>query len=71
MALGLRRMSAPHHTPSTVSHEHGEIIVDGPDGVAVSLTPEAALITAGRLETEAIDALLARTSATAGRPREV
>jgi len=53
-------MSMICNTPSNVSHEQGEVIVDGPDGVAVSLTPEAALITAGRLETEAIDALLER-----------
>ena len=53
-------MSMIYNTPSTVSHEQGEVIIDGPDGVAVSLTPEAALITAGRLETEAIDALLER-----------
>jgi len=53
-------MSMIYNTPSNVSHEQGEVIVDGPDGVAVSLTPEAALITAGRLETEAIDALLER-----------
>jgi hypothetical protein len=35
--------------PSEVAAEEGEVIVDGPDGVAVSLTPEAALETSDRL----------------------
>jgi hypothetical protein len=61
-------MTSPYNTPSSVNHENGEIIVDGPDGVAVSLTPEAALITAGRLETEAIDALLERGRVVTTKP---
>jgi hypothetical protein len=63
-------MTTPYNTPSSVSHEHGEIIVDGPDGFAVSLTPEAALITAGRLETEAIDALLERGKTETTKPTD-
>ena len=35
--------------PSEVSAEAGEVIVDGPDGVAVSLTPDAAVETSDRL----------------------
>lgn len=35
--------------PSEVGAEEGEVIVDGPDGVAVSLTPDAALETSERL----------------------
>ena len=35
--------------PSEVSAEQGEVVVDGPDGVAVSLTPEAAAETSDRL----------------------
>ena len=35
--------------PSNVAAEQGEVSVDGPDGVAVSLTPEAAVETGGRL----------------------
>ena len=35
--------------PSDVSAEQGEVIIDGPDGVAVSLTPEAARETSSRL----------------------
>jgi hypothetical protein len=38
-----------HDTPSEVSAEEGEVIVDGPDGVAVSLTPDAAIETSERL----------------------
>lgn len=34
---------------SQVSAEEGEVIVDGPDGVAVSLTPRAAVETSDRL----------------------
>jgi hypothetical protein len=39
----------PYDTPSDVTAEEGEVIVDGPDGVAVSLTPDAALETSDRL----------------------
>ncbi len=35
--------------PSEVSAEEGEVVVDGPDGVAVSLTPDAAAETSQRL----------------------
>jgi hypothetical protein len=35
--------------PSNVAADRGEVLVDGPDGVAVSLTPEAAMVTADRL----------------------
>lgn len=35
--------------PSEVSAEDGEVVVDGPDAVAVSLTPGAAIETSNRL----------------------
>ena len=35
--------------PSNVDAEDGKVIVDGPDAVAVSLTPEAAEETSDRL----------------------
>ena len=38
-----------HDEPSKVLAEEGEVMVDGPDGVAVSLTPEAAIETSHRL----------------------
>ena len=34
---------------SAVEAEDGEVLVDGPDGVAVSLTPDAAIETSDRL----------------------
>ena len=39
----------PHDTPSEVTAEEGEVMVDGPDGVAVSMTPDAAAETSHRL----------------------
>jgi hypothetical protein len=41
-----------HDKPSDVEHAEGEVIVSGPDGVAVSLTPDAALETGHRLRVE-------------------
>jgi hypothetical protein len=38
-----------YDTPSKVSAEAGEVMIDGPDGVAFSLTPEAAVETSDRL----------------------
>lgn len=41
--------NAPHAQPSTVTAEEGEVQVDGPDGVATAMTPDAAEETARRL----------------------
>ena len=41
--------SAPHKMPSIVTAEQGEVHIDGPDGVAASLTPDAAEETGRRL----------------------
>ena len=41
--------SKPETAPSEVTAEDGQVIVDGPDGVAVSMTPEAAAETSHRL----------------------
>jgi hypothetical protein len=38
-----------YDTPSKVTAEEGEVMIDGPDGVAFSLTPEAAAETSDRL----------------------
>lgn len=38
-----------HDDPSEISAEDGEVIVDGPDGVAVTFTPDAAAETSERL----------------------
>lgn len=35
--------------PGVVTAEDGQVMLDGPDGVAVTMTPEAALETAERL----------------------
>ncbi len=39
----------PHDQPSDVSAEEGEVQVDGPDGLAIAFTPEAAEETSQRL----------------------
>ena len=38
-----------HSLPSEVNAEQGQVLVEGPDGVAVSLTPDAAEETGRRL----------------------
>jgi len=38
-----------HSQPSEVNAEAGQVLVEGPDGVAVSLTPDAAEETGRRL----------------------
>ena len=45
-----------HAQPSEVIAEQGEVLVEGPDGVAVSLTPDAAEETALRMIRAAADA---------------
>ena len=38
-----------YDTPSKITAEDGEVMVDGPDGVAFSLTPDAAAETSDRM----------------------
>lgn len=38
-----------HDDPSEVAAEDGQVVVDGPDGVALTLTPDAAVETSHRL----------------------
>jgi hypothetical protein len=45
-----------HDSASDVSAENGTVVVDGPDGVAVKLTPEAAEETSARLLDGAVQA---------------
>lgn len=40
---------APRDDPGTASAERGVVILDGPDGVAVAMTPDAATETGRRL----------------------
>ena len=42
-------MGKVYDTPSDVEAEEGVVTVDGPDGVCVSLTPDAAVETSDRL----------------------
>ncbi|MBW0007790.1 MAG: hypothetical protein JO335_08780 [Sphingomonas sp.] len=51
-----------HDEPSSVATEEGEVHVDGPDGVAVAMTPEAAEETGHRLITNACQAAGERRS---------
>jgi hypothetical protein len=53
-------MTSPHAEPRDVFHENGEVVIDGPDGAVIAMTPEAALRTAGRLNEAAHDELIAR-----------
>lgn len=48
--------SDAHGDPSDVMAEEGEVIVEGPNGVAVTLTPEAAEETARRMARAASEA---------------
>lgn len=49
-------MSKTYDNASQVGAEDGQVIVDGPDGVAVTLTPEAAAETGDRLIEQAAEA---------------
>jgi putative intracellular protease/amidase len=49
--------SAPaYDTPSRVYAVHGEVVLDGPDGLGLSMTPDAAAETARRLAKAAEEA---------------
>ncbi|WP_179187124.1 hypothetical protein [Sphingomonas sp. TZW2008] len=49
-------MSKVYDDPSYVSAKDGKVLLDGPDGVAVAVTPEAALETSDRLLHKAAEA---------------
>lgn len=59
-----------HDEPSSVDSERGQVIVDGPDGVAVTLTPEAAEETGDRLITHAVKATAYRQTDEAAKNRD-
>ena len=59
-------MTRAHIEPRDVFHENGEVIIDGPNGAVIAMTPEAALRTAGRLDEAALDELIARAQEQAG-----
>lgn len=53
-------MAKIYDEPTVATSEGTIVTLDGPDGVAVSLTPEAALKTASRIDEAAVEALLAK-----------
>ncbi|PAX07258.1 hypothetical protein [Sphingomonas lenta] len=54
-------MVKPQDRPAKVERVDDEVLIDGPDGMTASLTPEAALETAQRLEDKAKEAMGARS----------
>jgi len=52
----MSRDKKPYDEASEVTAEDGQVMIDGPDGVAVSLTPEAAIDTSERLADKAAEA---------------
>ena len=51
----MNRLEA-HDTPTTVTSVDGEVVLDGPDGLGLSMTPAAAKETGKRLVKAAADA---------------
>jgi len=51
-------MSRPIAAPADVIVEDGYVVLDGPQGLAVTFTPEAAIETAARMEAAATLAVL-------------
>jgi hypothetical protein len=49
----------PYEDPGHATAEQGEVLLDGPDGIAISLTPHAARVTGERL-IEAADQAMAQ-----------
>lgn len=57
----------PYDTPAEATAENGEVMIDGPDGIAVSLTPKAAHESARKIERAAGQAEAQDRPAPAGR----
>lgn len=49
-------MAETHNKPSKVSAEAGQVLVEGPGGIIVSMTPDAAIETSDRLMKEGVRA---------------
>lgn len=52
----MSRGDAEETTAGVASAEQGTVVLDGPDGVAVTMTPDAADLTADRLHRAATEA---------------
>lgn len=61
----------PEHIPANATAEQGEVLVDGPNGYVVSLTPEAAHGTARALHAAARQASRQLKGDPPPRPPEV
>jgi hypothetical protein len=59
----------PLDRPSRVAAEGGEVLVDGPNGIAISLTPEAARETSQRLAEGAAQAIGQKSDGERPTPR--
>ncbi len=46
----------PHRSPGIATAEDGVVILDGPDGLAITMTPEAAALTGQSLVSAAEEA---------------
>lgn len=62
-------MNKVQDSPSNVTAEAGEVLVDGPDGVCLSFTPGAAVKTSSRLLVGAMQARSQRADAERHRKR--
>lgn len=51
--MSQEQKNEPRHDAGRASAEEGLVILDGPDGVAVTMTPDAAVLTANSLEAAA------------------
>lgn len=60
----------PHIRPGVATAEEGIVLLDGPNGVAVSLTAEAAAETGRSLVDAAAEALKQRAAGKTGTPGE-
>lgn len=58
----------PYHTGGMATAEQGLVLLDGPDGVAVAMTPDAADATAQSLAQAAIEARAQANSSPAPSP---
>lgn len=64
----MHRSNTAHDRPSQVAAEEGEVLVDGPGGLAMTMTPEAAEETARRLLDAASEARGQSTARNRARP---